>query len=141
MTENREAVVKEFLSAWGDGNRKNPDKERILSLMSPDAEWTLWVGGEDSLRRGHEAISAEIDREAPMMEFLHCGIRSIASNGTSVFTERTDNFVCMGKPVTFDLVAVFDFDADDQITAWREYFDSAAVAKSMGMELEQINAQ
>ena len=73
--------------------------------MTPDAEWTLWVGPEDNLRRGHEAISAEIDREAPMMEFLHCGIRSIASNGTTVFTERTDKFVCMGKPVAFDLVS------------------------------------
>ena len=141
MSEKHEALVKEFLSAWGDGNRKNPDKERILSMMSPDAEWLVWVGPDDNLRRGHEAISEEIDREAPMMEFLNCGIRSIASNDTTVFTERTDKFVCMGKPVTFDLVAVFDFDDDDRIKAWREYFDSASVAKSMGMELEEINAQ
>jgi limonene-1,2-epoxide hydrolase len=140
MSEKREAIVKEFLSAWGDGNRQFPDKERILSLMAPDAEWILWVGGDD-VRRGHEAISAEIDREAPMMEFLKCGIRTIASSGTTVFTERTDQFTCMGKPVTFDLVAVFDFDADDRISAWREYFDSASVAKSMGMEHEQISAQ
>jgi limonene-1,2-epoxide hydrolase len=76
-----------------------------------------------------------------MMEFLHCGIRTIASTGTTVFTERTDKFTCMGKPVTFDLVAVFDFAADDRISAWREYFDSASVAKSMGMEHEQISAQ
>jgi limonene-1,2-epoxide hydrolase len=141
MSEKQEALVKEFLSAWGDGTRKNPDKERILAMMSPDAEWTLWVGPEENLRRGHEAISEEIDREAPMMEFLNCGIRSIASNDGTVFTERTDKFVCMGKHVTFDLVAVFTFDADERITAWREYFDSASVAKSMGMDLEEINAQ
>lgn len=140
MSEKRESVVTEFLAAWGDGIRKFPDKERILSLMSADAEWTLWVGGDD-IRRGHDAISAEIDREAPMMEFLHCRIRAIASSGTTVFTERTDHFICMGKPVTFDLVAVFEFDADDRISAWREYFDSASVAKSMGMEHEQISAQ
>lgn len=137
MNEEREHIVRQFLSAWGDGQRQTPDTERILSFMSPDAVWTLWVGG-DTVVHGHEAIAAEIDREAPMMEFLNCGVRSISSNGDRVFTERTDNFVCQGKPVTFDLVAVFEFGADNRITAWREYFDSASVAVSMGMAQTQL---
>lgn len=140
MSDKKESVVRDFLAAWGGGKRQFPDKDRILSLMSEDAEWTLWVGS-DSVYKGRDEISAEIDREAPMMEYLNCGIRTIASVGNTVFTERTDRFVCMGKAVTFDLVAVFELNGDDQITAWREYFDSAAVAKSMGVEQEQMTAQ
>jgi len=140
MSNTNEQVVQEFLAAWGGGERQFPDKDTILSLMSADAEWTLWVGS-DSVYRGHDEISAEIDREAPMMEYLNCGVRTIASVGNTVFTERTDRFVCMGKAVQFDLVAVFELNDDDQITAWREYFDSAAVAKSMGVEQEQMTAQ
>jgi len=140
MSDAKQQVVQDFLAAWGGGERQFPDKERILSLMSPDAEWTLWVGS-DSVYKGHGEISAEIDREAPMMQYLNCGVRTIASVGGTVFTERTDRFVCMGKTVEFDLVAVFELNDDDQITAWREYFDSAAVAKSMGVEQEQMTAQ
>jgi len=40
--------------------------------------------------------------------------------------------------LTFDLVAVFELDADDRIPAWREYFDSASVAQSMGIEPAQM---
>lgn len=140
MSDQNESVVRDFLAAWGAGKRQLPDKERILSLMTDDAEWTLWVGG-DTVARGHDEISAEIDREAPMMEFLDCGVRSIASAGNIVFTERTDRFVCMGNPVTFDLVAVFELNERNQITAWREYFDSAAVARSMGIEQDQMTSQ
>jgi limonene-1,2-epoxide hydrolase len=140
MSDEHEFVVQKFLAAWGGGKRQFPDKERILSLMSADAEWTLWVGG-DSVYRGHDEISAEIDREAPMMEYLNCGVRTIASTGNTVFTERTDRFVCIGKTVTFDLVAVFELNDDHKITAWREYFDSAGVAKSMGVEQEQMTAK
>jgi limonene-1,2-epoxide hydrolase len=76
-----------------------------------------------------------------MMEFLDCGIRTIASAGNTVFTERTDRFVCMGNPVVFDLVAVFELNENDQITAWREYFDSASVARSMGIDQDQMTSQ
>jgi len=120
---------------WGSHSLPlKPDTD--LSLP----EWTLWVGS-DSVYRGHDEISAEIDREAPMMEYLNCGVKTIASVGNTVFTERTDRFVCMGKAVQFDLVAVFELNDDEQITTWREYFDSAAVAKSMGVEQEQMTAQ
>lgn len=140
MSDKHESIVLEFLAAWGEGKRKSPDKERILSLMAPDAEWVLWVGG-DTVHRGHDEISAEIDREGPLMEFLDCRVRAIASTGNTVFTERTDHFMCMGKPVVFDLVAVFEFNAHDQISAWREYFDSASVGQAMGIEQAQMTAQ
>jgi limonene-1,2-epoxide hydrolase len=47
----------------------------------------------------------------------------------------------MGNPVVFDLVAVFELNENDQITAWREYFDSPAVARSMGIEQDQMTSQ
>jgi limonene-1,2-epoxide hydrolase len=137
MTGKHEVAARRFCAAWGDGTRQRPDKELILSLMHPDAEWTLWVPG-GGVQRGHDAISAEIDRQAPMMEFLDCRIGAIASAGQTVFTERTDHFVFMGKPVAFDLVAIFELDTDGLIRAWREYFDTASVAATMGIEQAQI---
>ena len=36
----QENFVKEFCDAWGDGSfERKPDVERILSMMSEDAEW------------------------------------------------------------------------------------------------------
>jgi limonene-1,2-epoxide hydrolase len=54
-------------------------------------------------------------------------------------TDR-DHFVFMGRPVAFEFVAIFEVDDDNKISAWREYFDTASVAKAMGIEQNQINA-
>ncbi len=137
MTHDHQAAVRQFCAAWGNGARKEPDKELILSLMDPDAEWTLWVPG-GTVQRGHDAISAEIDRQAPMMQFLDCHIRFIASAGPTVVTERTDHFIFMDKPVSFNLVAIFELNDDGKIRAWREYFDTATVVSEMGINPDQI---
>jgi hypothetical protein len=38
-----EAVVTEFMDAWGDGTRRDPDVDKIVSMVSDDIVWQLWV--------------------------------------------------------------------------------------------------
>ena len=48
----QEKFVEEFCDAWGDGSfERKPDVEKILSMMSEDAEWQLWVPGGPIINR------------------------------------------------------------------------------------------
>lgn len=52
---------------------------------------------------------------------------------TAVVTERVDRFTIPGgKRVTNHLVAVFEVDDEGSIVSWREYWDTVALAASMG---------
>jgi ketosteroid isomerase-like protein len=86
-----EAVVAEFMDAWGDGARRDPDVEKIMSMLSDDITWQLWVPGGPTLR-GRDAIRADIERQLGFATFMRCGPVHVASNGGVVFTERTDEF-------------------------------------------------
>jgi limonene-1,2-epoxide hydrolase len=125
-----EAVVTEFMDAWGDGARRDPDVEKILSMLSDDIVWQLWVPGGPTLR-GREAIRADIERQLGFATFMRCGPIHVASNGPIVFTERTDEFRSRDLVVEHHLVAVFEVDDDGKIAAWREYFDPEDVNRQL----------
>lgn len=69
--------------------------------------------------------------EATLAQFLQPGaaaefeIRSIATRGASVLTERVDRFVLNGKPVELPVMGTFEVAPDGKISAWRDYFDMA----------------
>lgn len=117
-----EAIVREFMDAWGDGTQREPDVEKILSMLSDDIVWQLWVPGGPTLH-GREAIRADITRQLGFATFMRCGPLHVASNGRVVFTERIDEFRSRGRTVVHRLVAVFEIDDRGKISAWREYFD------------------
>jgi limonene-1,2-epoxide hydrolase len=125
-----EAVVTEFMDAWGDGSRRDPDVEKILSMLSDDIVWQLWVPGGPTLR-GRDAIRADIERQLGFATFMRCGPTHVASNGAVVFTERTDEFRSRDLVVEHHLVAVFEVDDDGKIAAWREYFDPEDVNRQL----------
>jgi limonene-1,2-epoxide hydrolase len=125
-----EVVVGEFMDAWGDGSQRDPDVEKIMSMLSDDIEWQLWVPGGPTLR-GHEAIRADIARQLGFATFMRCGPVHIASTGNVVFTERTDEFRSRDRIVHHHLVAVFEVDDDGKIAAWREYFDPEDVNRQL----------
>lgn len=125
-----EVVVGKFMDAWGDGSQREPDVEKIMSMLSDDIEWQLWVPGGPTLR-GHEAIRADIERQLGFATFMRCGPVHIASKGNVVFTERTDEFRSRDRVVRHHLVAVFEVDDDGKIAAWREYFDPEDVNRQL----------
>jgi limonene-1,2-epoxide hydrolase len=130
MDTAKEAAVRTFMEAWGDGDQAEPDTETILSMFTEDAEWQLWVPGGPTLR-GREAIRADIDRQLGFATHMRCGPIHIASNDRQVFTERLDRFTSNGVQIDHYLVAVFDVTDDGKIAAWREYFDPGDVNRQL----------
>lgn len=132
-----EAVVRAFCAAWGEGELEAPNKEQLLSLVDDQAVWQVWVPNGPVVR-GKAAIAEEIDRHLPVMKYLHCQIRNIASTDDAVFTERVDRFVSGEKTIDLHVVAIFEVSGDGRITAWREYFDTATIAGAMGMNSDAL---
>jgi limonene-1,2-epoxide hydrolase len=75
---------------------------------------------------GIEATMAVIDMFLGMCEALEFEVRHVASDGTTVLTERIDIFTIKGKSAPLPVMGAFDV-VDGKITAWRDYFDMAQV--------------
>lgn len=125
----QEALIRDFLDAWGDGE-SDPDSERILAAFADDAEWQLWVP-DGPVLRGREAIGKDIERQLRFCNRMRCGLLAITSSDTQVMTERHDTFVAGGVTVDHHLMAVYDLDADGKIVRWREYFDKGDVDRQL----------
>jgi limonene-1,2-epoxide hydrolase len=75
---------------------------------------------------GIEATMAVIDMFLGMCEELEFQVRHLASDGTTVLTERIDIFTIKGTSAPLPVMGAFDV-VDGKITAWRDYFDMAQV--------------
>ncbi|MNN80088.1 hypothetical protein D3C81_1967880 [compost metagenome] len=53
-------------------------------------------------------------------------------------TERDDYAVSSGKPMPHSMVAVYELDEQGLIKAWREYLDTADLAKKKGVEIDLV---
>jgi limonene-1,2-epoxide hydrolase len=75
---------------------------------------------------GIEATMAVIDMFLGMCEALEFRVHHLASDGTTVLTERTDVFTINGKSAPLPVMGAFQV-VDGKIAAWRDYFDMAQV--------------
>jgi limonene-1,2-epoxide hydrolase len=139
MSTKAEQIVLEFCNAWGDGATARPDIDKIIAMFAEDAEWQLWVPA-GPVFTGRAALRAEIDRQCGFSSFMHCGVTRILSGGRSVVTERIDHFTMHGIRVEHALMAIYEIDAAGKIALWREYFDTADIAKQLGMRPEAVIA-
>jgi len=139
MSTNAEQIVLEFCNAWGDGATARPDIDKIIDMFAEDAEWQLWVPA-GPVFKGRAALRAEIDRQCGFSSFMHCGVTRILSGGRSVVTERIDHFTMHGIRVEHALMAIYEIDATGKIASWREYFDTADIARQLGMRPEAVIA-
>src|SRR5271155_625302 len=130
----QEKFIAEFCDAWGDGNlERKPDVEKILSMMSPDAEWQLWVPGGPTIR-GREALRAEIHRQMRFATNNKCNIVNVLSSDTMGMQERSDTAIILGKPCPHQMVAIYELDGDGLIKRWREYLDMADLMRKQGTD-------
>jgi limonene-1,2-epoxide hydrolase len=130
----QEKFIKEFCDAWGDGSlEKKPDVEKILSMMSEDAEWQLWVPG-GPIVRGRAALREEIQRQIRIATNNKCNIVNVLSSDTMVMQERSDTAVILGKPCPHQMVAIYELDEAGLIKRWREYLDMADLTRKMGVD-------
>ena len=81
---------------------------------------------------GHDAIRAELLRQAPLFRDVRVEIVAIGSVGHIVFTERIDSMILRGKPIKSHFAGVFEVDAEGKIAAWREYLDSRELSVQLG---------
>ncbi len=133
MGKKQEDYIREFHAAWGDGTAETkPDIEKILSMMSENAEWQLWVPGGPVIR-GKEALRKEIEHQSKIATHNKCNEVNILSNERMVMQERSDTAYIMGKWCPHDLLAVYELDEDGRIMKWREYLDMVDLGKKMGV--------
>ncbi|MBD1586161.1 limonene-1,2-epoxide hydrolase family protein [Pseudomonas typographi] len=138
MGLKQEQRVLDMLGAWGDGSDgSRPDVERIMAAFAETIEWQLWVPGGPIIR-GRAALRAEILRQMSYVTHNHCRTRHIVSSDRVVMTERDDYCVSNGIPMPHSMVAVYELDQTGLICAWREYLDTADLAKKKGVALDQV---
>jgi limonene-1,2-epoxide hydrolase len=129
----QEDFIREFCDAWGDGSlEKKPQVEKILSMMSEDAVWQLWIPGGPVIR-GRTALREEILRQMTFATNNKCNIVNMLSSDTMVMTERADTAVIYGRPCPHQMVAVYELDENGLIKAWREYLDMVDLMQKMGV--------
>jgi limonene-1,2-epoxide hydrolase len=130
----QEKFIQEFCEAWGDGSlEKKPEVERILSMMSEDAEWQLWVPG-GPIVRGRAALREEIHRQMRIATNNKCNVVNVLSNDKMVMQERSDTAIILGKPCPHQMVAIYELDDSGLIKRWREYLDMADLTRKMGVD-------
>lgn len=133
MGSKQEEFVHEFCDAWGDGSdTSRPDVEKILSMMSEDVEWQLWVPG-GPIVKGKAALREEIERQMGFATNNKCNEVNILSNDIMVMQERSDTAIILGRPCPHQMVAIYEFNDDGLICKWREYLDMADLTKKMGV--------
>lgn len=138
MGLHQEQFIRDFCAAWGDGTANSrPQVDTLLAMLAEDAVWQLWVPGGPVIR-GREALEREIRRQMSYVTHNLCTIKHIVSSDTVVMTERDDYAVSSGKPMPHSMVAVYELNEQGLIKAWREYLDTADLARKKGVALEAV---
>jgi limonene-1,2-epoxide hydrolase len=118
-----EQVVREFCAAFS-----KRDPELLRGYFSEDV---VYHNIPMDPAEGIEATMAVINMFLGMSEAMEFEIHHLASDGSTVLTERTDTFTMNGKTAPLPVMGAFHV-ADGKITAWRDYFDMAQVTAMFG---------
>jgi limonene-1,2-epoxide hydrolase len=118
-----EQVVRDFCAA---ASSRNP--EELRPFFSEDV---VYHNIPMEPAEGIEATMAVINMFVGMCDALEFEVHHLASDGTTVLTERTDTFTIKGKTAPLPVMGAFHV-ADGKITAWRDYFDMGQVTAIFG---------
>ena len=113
-----EQVVRDFCAA-----ASTRDPALLRSFLADDV---VYHNIPMDPAEGVDAAMAVIDTFLGMCEALEFEIHHLASDGSTVLTERTDTFTIKGKTAPLPVMGAFHV-SDGKITAWRDYFDMAQV--------------
>ena len=115
---NAEEVVRDFCAA-----ASTRDPAVLRAFFSDDV---VYHNIPMEPAEGIDATMAVIDMFLGMCDALEFEVHHVASDGTTVLTERTDIFTIKGKSAPLPVMGAFQV-VDGKITAWRDYFDMAQV--------------
>ncbi|WIM89093.1 nuclear transport factor 2 family protein [Candidatus Mycobacterium wuenschmannii] len=126
-----EQLVLDFVHA-AYGQAMNVDA--MTALLHEDFEWQLNVPLSPVVH-GREAAKAALAQQSGMSSGMVDGseIRSVVSTGDTVVVERVDVNMIGETPVKFFVAAIFEV-RDGLISCWREYWDTAHIAKQLGID-------
>ena len=113
-----EQVVRDFCAAVSDLNT-----EALRAFFSDDV---VYHNIPMEPAEGIEATMAVLNMFVGICEGLEFELHHLASDGSTVLTERTDRFTINGKSSPLPVMGAFHV-VDGKITAWRDYFDMAQV--------------
>jgi limonene-1,2-epoxide hydrolase len=113
-----EQVVRDFCAA---ASRRDP--QELRDFFSDDIVYHN-IPMEPAV--GIDATMAVIGMFLGMCDALEFEVHHLASDGSTVLTERTDIFTMKGKAAPLPVMGAFHV-VDGKITAWRDYFDMAQV--------------
>jgi len=113
-----EQVVRDFCSA-----ASQRDAEALRPFFSDDV---VYHNIPMDPAEGIEATMGVLNMFIGMCQALEFEIHHLASDGSTVLTERTDRFTMNGKVAPLPVMGAFHV-VDGKITAWRDYFDMAQV--------------
>ncbi len=131
MKNEIEQIVLDFLhAAYGE----RMDIDAMTALMADDFVWQLHVPLSPVVV-GRDAARAELEKHSRLSTGMLEGseILTVVSNSDTAVVERVDVNAMNGVPVTFNVTAIFEV-RDGAITHWREYWDTAHVARQLGID-------
>ena len=122
--DSAEQVVRDFCAA---ASKRDP--EALREFFSDDV---VYHNIPMAPAEGIEATMAVLQMFVTICEGLEFEIHHLASDGSTVLTERTDTFTIGGKTAPLPVMGAFHI-TDGKITAWRDYFDMAQVNAIFGL--------
>jgi limonene-1,2-epoxide hydrolase len=131
----QEQIVLDFIGAYRDG--WPADMAGALKPLAEDAYYQIVVPtippvhGRDKILAEHLLMKEKVKDQKHEM-------KAVGSHGNTVFTERVDYSLRNDKWTPVPLVAVFELNDAEEITAWREYLDLANTVRSHGMDLDEF---
>ena len=118
-----EQVVRDFCAA---ASKRDP--EALRPFFSDDV---VYHNIPMEPAEGIDATMAVLNMFVGICDGLEFEVHHLASDGSTVLTERTDTFTINGKTAPLPVMGAFHV-VDGKITAWRDYFDMAQVTAIFG---------
>lgn len=139
MSESNADRVRAFLRGLHDPVQ--PDLSSAMVDFAEDAVYQSLVPSRTPLK-GRATIQKELEQQFERYSECDCEILAIAESDRHVFTERRDHVTmkAFGKRIYSSVNAVFDFDEQGRIVAWREYWDTADIARQLGLSADEMQA-
>ena len=112
-----EAVVRDFCAAFS-----RRDVRELVDFFTADA---VYHNMPIAPVQGREAIENTLRQFVDPEGEAEFELRTLASSGNTVLTERVDRFVLRGKKIELPVMGAFEVTPEGKISAWRDYFDMA----------------
>lgn len=134
---NKKDVVLRFLGKFTGGDW--PDMDGLVADFSEDSvAYVLYPTTKPVV--GRIALRAEFVRQAALSLTPRSEIKAFAETGNYVFIERVDYFITHGINHNVAMNSVFEVNDDNQISAWREYYDSGEIVRQLNLNFEDVQA-